>query len=306
MKYTYEFLRKCHGLRFKAVKTNKNIEGFISVERDEIILCFGNEVLGNADYFHRSSFAVIASGRGFDEAGISEFEIIPRDPETYKDWQVGDVYVNNDINERCVVIFRCGELVFYKQESDGRCSSAYTCDELFENGFCLVLTDVEKQILEERKKEVWKPQDGDICCAGKWVFIKEGGKDSNDAYARFNLASGSCSLYTKVPRCDSVDKLHPATDFEKNLLFYALAKKGKRWNAEEKRFEDIPASHEFKKFDQVLVRNGIYNNWTPNVFLRKEDGFCRTVDNKCWTECIPLDEDTESLIGTSNNYAEEK
>ena len=36
------------------------------------------------------------------------------------------------------------------------------------------------------------------------------------------------------------DTMRPATEEEKQRLFDALAKKGKRWNAEEKRIEDLP------------------------------------------------------------------
>ena len=36
------------------------------------------------------------------------------------------------------------------------------------------------------------------------------------------------------------DNMRPATDDEKQRLFDALAKEGKRWNAEEKRIEDLP------------------------------------------------------------------
>ena len=43
MEYTYEFLRKCHGLRFKAVRNSNDIEGIIKVEKDGIALCYGEE-----------------------------------------------------------------------------------------------------------------------------------------------------------------------------------------------------------------------------------------------------------------------
>lgn len=40
------------------------------------------------------------------------------------------------------------------------------------------------------------------------------------------------------------DTMRPATEEEKQRLFYALAKEGKRWNAEEKRIEDLPRRRE--------------------------------------------------------------
>lgn len=111
MKYTYEFLRKCHGLRFKAVKVRIPIEGIINVKKDEVVLCYGEETLDNFDYFHRSYSEVILPDDSLDELSIFGFEVVPRDPETYKDWQVGDKIIRSDIKN--VVMFRCGEVVLY-------------------------------------------------------------------------------------------------------------------------------------------------------------------------------------------------
>lgn len=102
---------------------------------------------------------------------IMDFEIIPRDPETYRDWQVGDVIYSLDDegntvsgeDEMCRVIFRSGELVaiaenYSAEEAD--INGCYTCSQLFREGWRLVLTDIEQQIIEERKKAEWEPQDG--------------------------------------------------------------------------------------------------------------------------------------------------
>ena len=96
-----------------------------------------------------------------------------------------------------------------------------------DNGF-LVVTFEPKE---------WKPKDGDIIafssralgifkdygCLGHtdYVVLSEG-------MLRFNEGNWK------------KDNLRPATEEEKQLLFDALAKEGKRWNAEEKRIEDLP------------------------------------------------------------------
>jgi hypothetical protein len=46
-----------------------------------------------------------------------------------------------------------------------------------------------------------------------------------------------------------------ATEAEKQKLLDALAKEGKRWNAEKKCVEDIP-KHKFKKGDKVVLKSG--------------------------------------------------
>lgn len=299
MEYTYEFLRKCHGLRFKASRYEKDIAGVISVGRDEIFLCYGEEVLSSADYFHRSCCTTITSDYSFDAAGISDLEIVPRDPATYKDWQVGDVFEKE--TERYVIIFRCGEVVLYKDRNN-RCSACpYTCEELYDKGSRLVLTDVEKQLITERQ---WEPQDGDVCYAQtkhtpqRFIFI-EGHRE----YMLIDLSNSGYVLDEN--RGWKYSQIRPATDEEKKQLFDALVKKGKRWNAEKKCFDDIPKSHEFKKFDPVLVRDSIYNKWIPNVFFEKKDCCYRTIDNKFWLERIPLNEDTEPLVNTTDLYGED-
>ena len=309
MKYTYEFLRKCHGMRFKATLNNKPQEGIIKVMSDCVMLCYGDEDYGRLSTFERRDTL------SFSEVTFrilpSDFEIVPRDPETYKDWQVGDVYVNNDINERCVVIFRCGELVFYKQESDGRCSSAYTCDELFENGFCLELTDVEKQILEERKKEAWKPQDGDICYAQtrrtpqRFIFI-----EGHRQYMLVDLTNSGYGLDTD--RDWEYSYIRLASDEEKQQLFDALAKVGKRWDAEKKCLEDIPKTHEFKKGDLVLVRDKDYDLWRIMAFLEVTNiaEYPYRVTNGSYAGiycyCVPYNEETKHLLGTTEDYKEDE
>lgn len=301
MKYTYEFLRKCHGLRFKAVRSGENIEGIVKVEKDGVVLCHGEEALDNFDYFHRLSGIRITPIFDFNEQGVSDFEIVPRDPDTYKDWQVGDVYVNSN-KEEFSVIFRCGEIVFYKR--DGYCSSAYTCDELYENNYRLVLTDVEKQILEERNKEEWKPQDGDICYAQtkilpqRFIFI-----EGHRQYMLVDLRDSGYELDTD--RAWKYSYLRLATDEERQQLFDALATKGKRWNADEKRIEDIPNSYEFREYDPVLVRDRDSQEWRLAAFERYDEGgllpyVCK--DNLGWEQCIPYNRDTAKLLNTSNPY----
>ena len=64
--------------------------------------------------------------------------------------------------------------------------------------------------------------------------------------------------------------------------------------------------HQFKPFDQVLVRHNIkYSIWSPSLF-----GFCKDKTFICagglaYDECIPYNENTAHLIGTTINYKPE-
>ena len=147
-------MTKCKGFNFKAVIDGTPCEGRIQVEDGRVYLCQDKRDGVDCDdkLGFRCSWCI---KRGTPEdmkrfgVNVSDPEIVPRDPETYKGWQVGDI-VRRTRLETLEVIFRSGELVVLKSE-EGPASSNYTCDELFKSDYRLVLTDIERQIIEERK-----------------------------------------------------------------------------------------------------------------------------------------------------------
>lgn len=59
---------------------------------------------------------------------------------------------------------------------------------------------------------------------------------------------------------------------------------------------------EFKPFDRVLVRDLDFNIWYNDIFsFRDKDGRYMCIGNK-WDECIPYNEETAHLLGTTENY----
>ena len=99
-------------------------------------------------------------------------------------------------------------------------------------------------------------------------------------------------------------ELRLATDSEKQQLFDALAKGGKRWDSEKKQIVDLkPKFDELKPFDNVLVRHQKTEEWRANIFSHtdKTDEYLDYVCvNGRWEFCIPY-EGNESLLGTTNN-----
>lgn len=85
----------------------------------------------------------------------------------------------------------------------------------------------------------WEPKDGDVCVSNKGtIFIFDG----NGGYkTSIHAALKECDVYFNGElNSDNTTGYRYATEEEKKLLFDALAKEGKRWNAEEKRIEDFP------------------------------------------------------------------
>ena len=240
MEYIYEFLRNCHGLRFRATICDEPQEGVIKVTSEGVILCYGEEDPGYLVTFGRRD------SLSFSEQTFNilpdDFEVDPRDPESYKDWQVGDKILDS-CNKPFEVIFRYGEMMIFK-ESDGTAHSPFTCEEVFTRGYRLVLTDIEKQIIEETEKAGWEPQDGDVLSDGLHVIIYAE-TEKGGAIVSYAGAGASHTTMEKRTGWGYTRNFRPATDEEKQRLFDALAKAGKRWNAEKKVIEDIePESDE--------------------------------------------------------------
>ena len=102
-----------------------------------------------------------------------------------------------------------------------------------------------------------------------------------------------------------LDSLRLATENEQQQLFSALEKKGKRWNPDTKQFEDLPKKYEIKPFDKVLVKIA-GRIWTADFFSHYDEndeelpyvciGYGRV------THCIPYNEETKHLLGTTDEW----
>lgn len=97
-------------------------------------------------------------------------------------------------------------------------------------------------------------------------------------------------------------KMNFATDSEKQQLFDALAKGGKRWDIEKKQIVDLKLKWTPKPFDKVVVRCGEADKWSIDFFSYKvSNGYICTGD--AWFGyCLPYNEETAKLIGTTNNW----
>ena len=320
-------LTKCVNLRYKAKIDGNEDYGRICVENADTGLAFlrSDREDGYIAAWHCDEPGV----EGCSGRKVTDFEIVPRDPETYKDWQVGDIIGFEDENGEidimpehlCRVIFRSGELVAIADNcEDADINGVYTCNQLYREGWRLIFTDIEKKIIEEKKKSEWNPQDGDVCfvktaTGNCFIFIKRDHKPDEEihSYACFDTNLWSLCPAKVSCVCDrqSIRELRPATEDEKQKLFDAMAKQGKRWNAEKKVVEDIPKPYEFKKGDPVLVRNVPVGKWHLSAFVGYNQidfrPFCTSngTDPIHFLYCLPYNENTMHLLGTAEDYKEE-
>ncbi len=79
-------------------------------------------------------------------------------------------------------------------------------------------------------------------------------------------------------------------------------KLGGKLNMETLEIEDIKPKWTPKPFDKVLVRNCSTERWRANLFSHITKEGCYICASGSWNECIPYNEDTAKLIGTTDNW----
>jgi hypothetical protein len=162
------------------------------------------------------------------------------------------------------------------------------------------------ETLEIEKKPEFK--DGDIVsivvqkCTHIAIF-----QSREEEYIGFHavLCQNDELLLEKPYREDNGDiELRPANNSEKQQLFDALAKEGKAWDAEKKQIVDLPKECEFKAFDKVLVRDNSSQKWIPDMYrhYNKDEYFPHNCFSSIYKYCIPYNEETKHLLGTTDDW----
>ena len=252
-------------------------------------------------------------------------------------WKKGDVLVNLSGNIECVFKEYIDDT--YKTFTGVHCFNSdpddneYIPETMFStNAFklqdlklipCYINTIEErfngKLNLETLEIEPAQPEfkDGNIAFADygnrQNVFIVSDKTVLLEGYSSFivldlrglTLSMGCKMNFYKKDLC----KLRLATEEEKQQLFEALVKKNKRWDAEKKRIinlkpndtnKPIEPKYSFKPFDKVLVRDSDDEKWSCDFFSYMEDdeAICT---GTYWLQCLPYNEETAKLIGTTKS-----
>ena len=102
-----------------------------------------------------------------------------------------------------------------------------------------------------------------------------------------------------------LSRLYYAREDEKKELFDALAKGGKAWDAKKKQIVDLKLKWTPKPFDKVIVRCSKADKWSIDFFSYKvSNGYICTGD--AWFGyCLPYNEETAKLVGTTNNVEDQ-
>ena len=177
------------------------------------------------------------------------------------------------------------------------------------------IRELEKRcggVLNLKTLRIEKPnfKDGDVlfvkCNDSAFIEIFKYSKNNGDLYDRASLDTTNQILDIsgryRIGK-DEITEIRLATEAEKQQLFSALKKEGKRWDSEKKMIVNLKPKWTPNTFDRVITRNDEDDIWTANIFSHM-DSHGEYVTIGCvggYTYCIPYNEDTAKLIGTTNN-----
>lgn len=289
--------------------------------------------------FYNSKFGFMNGGEGYlDKNGklYDDGECVVFPSKEMRDWRKfawkkGDVLVNKDgdvhiIFERFVDDTYCsfvGKYYLWKENNDTE--HFYKNERLLTSDFQKAgkyaaqtyINTIEKRLggkLNRETLEIEKAQpefkEGDIAFADygnrQNVFVVSDKTDLSEGYSSFisldlsslTLSMGYRTSFFKKDLC----KLRLATEEEKQQLFDALAKEGKAWDAEKKQVVDLKPKVELKPFDKVLSRRCSEDYWVLNFYSHKTDYYHICIDGSSNLYCIPYNEETAHLLGTTDDW----
>ena len=220
------------------------------------------------------------------------------------DWKKGDILVNSS----------CFKLFFDRWANDDY-TRFFGNVNILEDSFSY---ETEKYTLSSKEEtldtlEIEKPEfkDGDVlfvkCNDSAFIEIFEYSKKNGDLcdHASLDITNQILDISGKYRiGKDEIDEVRLATEEEKQQLFSALEKEGKRWNSDKKAIVDLKPKWTPKTFDKVITR--VHNKaiWTANIFSHI-DQHGKYVTIGCisgYTYCLPYNDETAHLIGTTDEW----
>ena len=289
--------------------------------------------------FYNSKFGFMNGGEGYlDKNGklYDDGECIIFPSKEMRDWskfawKKGDVLVSNDGGTEVIfdkwyddtyTNFYSKHYLNSEDENNIKYNEAFLCTtERYsledKDTAQTYINTIEKRLggklnLDTLEIEKTQPEfkDGDIVYMGnawnEYIGIIKNRTSGNqiETYAHCHKDSKEEAVLGLWLNKNDSDELRLATNSEKQQLFDALAKKGKAWDAEKKQVVDLKPKWTPKPFDRVITRNAADDVWTANFFSHM-DSHGEYVTIACvggYTYCLPYNEETAKLIGTTNNW----
>lgn len=254
-----------------------------------------------------------------------------RDWEKFS-WKKGDILVNEDnvhiifekFEDDTYTRFKgkhylwkeCDEEDYNKEETKMLTS---VFEKATDDDAQTYISTIEERLggkLNRETLEIEKTQpefkDGDIVCISGMGYLAYGivkSIDNSSKKLEYYVLNDMSTLKFEDWLSFEDKQIQPITETQQIILFDALAKKNKAWDAEKKEFIDLKPKCEFKPFDKVLCRNSKDDTWEADFFARltrKEIDYTQSGKYLCvgdlWMYCIPYNEETAHLLGTTDEW----
>lgn len=239
-------------------------------------------------------------------------------------WKKCDVLVNKDgdvhiIFERFVDGTYCsfvGKYYLWKENNDTE--QFYEKERLLTSDFNKAnkeeaqtyINTIEEKLGSKLNREtlaIEKTQpefkDGDIVCISGMGYLTYGIVKSIDYLSKkleYYVLNDMSTLEFEDWLSFEDKHIQPITETQQIILFDALEKEGKAWDAEKKQIVDLKPKVELKPFDKVLIRDINVERWKASFFSYKEESHYVSIEGRCWRQCIPY-EGNEHLLGTTED-----
>ena len=242
-------------------------------------------------------------------------------------WKKGDVLIS--VDKRYEIIFDkfvddtyMSIVGKYCMLDEGYCGTTYIGVKTFRSDYFELQTEdtakahyyaIEAKLggkLNRQTLEIEKAQpefkDGDIVCIYGMGYLAYGivkSIDNSSKKLEYYVLNDMSTLKFEDWLSFEDKQIYPIIETQQIILFDALAKKGKAWDAEKKQIVDLKQKWTPKPFDRVITRGGNDSIWTANIFSHI-DRYGQYVTIGCiggYPYCIPYNEETAKLIGTTKD-----
>lgn len=176
---------------------------------------------------------------------------------------------------------------------------------------------IEKELggklnLETLKIEKSEFKDGDIVCISGMGYLAYGivkSIDNSSKELEYYVLNDMSTLKFEDWLSFEDKQIQPITETQQIILFDALAKKNKAWDAEKKQIVDLKPKCEFKPFDRCIwkIRNCEGSIWKAS-FVSYVDEYGATPMDMSIDEdlvnliILPYNDQTKLLVGTTDEW----
>lgn len=279
--------------------------------------------------FYNSKFGFMNGGEGYlDKNGklYDDGECVVFPSKEMRDWskfawKKGDVLVSEDGTAHLIFEkftddtyttfigkYHYANNDYYVSECDSAITDLYTLET--ENSAQTYINTIEERLggkLNIGTLEIEKAQpefkDGDIVCISGMGYLAYGivkSIDNSSKKLEYYVLNDMSTLKFEDWLSFEDKHIQPITEIQQIILFDALEKESKAWDAENKMVVDLKPKVELKPFDKVLVRDSKLDKWRANLFgyISKYGYYCCVYAN--WVYCIPY-KGNEHMLGTTKD-----